>query len=315
MTNSRSLTERETIEVHKEIVANIVKAAKETKNAYLVISRGDSTLRGHYPLETQILQEELAGKDKNFIDGELIIPFFKEGGRYTIDDVHYLSNGKKLIPVGQSEFAEDRTFGYKNSNLKAWIEEKTRGKYCAESVRSVPLSMLRRLDYEGITELLLTVSSFDKVVVNATCYTDLKVFAIAFLQVLQLGKNFLARTAAGWPKVLCGIKDDVILTGKELAKGDQKNGGLIVVGSHVKKTTAQLAQLQTSRKPIAFIEFNQHLAMEPDGLEQEVLRVAEEAQKMIGQGTTAAIFTKRERIDFGTQNPEEELAITRRIAG
>jgi len=314
MTNSRSMTEEETAAVHKEIVANIVRAAKASGKTYLLISRGDSTLRGHYPLETQILYNELSQKTGDLMDGELIIPFFKEGGRFTIDDVHYYNSGNALIPVGQSEFANDRTFGFKNSNLKNWIEEKTKGTYPADNVKSVSLSMLRLLDFEGITKLLLSASSFDKIVVNSTCYTDLKVFAIAFLHALQKGKKFLARTAAGWPKVLGDIQNDVILTKEDLVKGDRKNGGLIVVGSHVKKTTEQLERLKSSSKLIVFIEFNQHLALEPSGLEQEILRVADEARKNIKQGVSVAIFTRRKRIDMGSQNPEEELIITKRIA-
>ena len=38
----------------------------------------------------------LAGKT---IDGEILCPFFKEGGRFTIDDVHYVKYGDKLIPA------------------------------------------------------------------------------------------------------------------------------------------------------------------------------------------------------------------------
>ena len=99
-----------------------------------------------------------------------------------------------------------------------------------------------------------------------------------------------------------------------MVKGEGKNGGLIVVGSHVRKTTAQLEQLRSTEKPVVFIEFNQHLALESSGLEQEAARVAAEAGKSIREGKTAAIFTRRQRIDLGSGNPEEELKITKQIA-
>ena len=40
------------------------------------------------------------------------------------------------------------------------------------------------------------------------------------------------------------------------------NGGIIIVGSHVKKTTAQLESLQESDRSICFLEFNQHLVLQ-----------------------------------------------------
>ena len=51
LTNSRSFTVEETTRVHREIASNIAAVAKETGVPFQVILRGDSTLRGHYPLE------------------------------------------------------------------------------------------------------------------------------------------------------------------------------------------------------------------------------------------------------------------------
>ena len=41
-----------------------------------MVSRGDSTLRGHYPLETQVLKETLEACTGEEIHGEIICPFF-----------------------------------------------------------------------------------------------------------------------------------------------------------------------------------------------------------------------------------------------
>ena len=42
----------------------------------MIISRGDSTLRGHYPLETQLLADGLTKNEGVVIDGEIICPVF-----------------------------------------------------------------------------------------------------------------------------------------------------------------------------------------------------------------------------------------------
>jgi hypothetical protein len=84
------------------------------------------------------------------IDGEILCPFFQEGGRYTAEDTHYLVEKGKLVPVGETEFAKDLTFGYKSSNLKSWVEEKTHGEYRAEHVLSITLEQLRSRDSSSI---------------------------------------------------------------------------------------------------------------------------------------------------------------------
>lgn len=93
---------------------------------YLLVSRGDSTLRGHYPLETETMKNTIEEISNTKFDGEILIPFFKEGGRLTIDNIHYVQYGEELVPASETEFAKDRTFGFSSSHLGEWIEEKQR---------------------------------------------------------------------------------------------------------------------------------------------------------------------------------------------
>ncbi|MFK4998613.1 four-carbon acid sugar kinase family protein [Bacillus sp. N9] len=88
------------------------------------------------------------------------MPFFKEGGRETIGDVHYVKQGDNYTPAGETEFAKDRMFGFKSSNLREYVEEKTVGKYKKETVVSVTLEELRALDFQGITDKLLSLKDF-----------------------------------------------------------------------------------------------------------------------------------------------------------
>ena len=216
LTNSRGLTAPETTKAHREMAENILQVARETGKKFVVISRSDSTLRGHYPLEPEILKDVIeAGSDQK-IDGEIIYPFFKEGGRFTIDNVHYVQEGDELVPAGETEFAKDKSFGYKASHLGEWCEEKSGGKYKAEDVTFIALEDLRNLEIDKITDQLMQVKDFNKIVVNSIDYADVKVFAIALVKAMNQGKNFIFRSAAAITKVLGGVADKPILRPDEM---------------------------------------------------------------------------------------------------
>ena len=118
----------------------------------------------------------------------------------------------------------------------------------------ISLDDLRGGNVDKITARLENVCNFGKVVVNAADYVDVELFTLALLKALAAGKNFLFRTAAAFPKIIGGVKDKPLLTKAELVDAANPNGGLIIVGSHVKKTTAQLDALK--ELPVAFIEFD-----------------------------------------------------------
>ena len=203
LTNSRGMTEAETTKIHHEIIDAVAQAAAETGKNYQFISRSDSTLRGHYPLETELLKEGVERSGKT-VDGEVLFPFFKEGGRFTIDNTHYVKYGDELVPAAQTEFAKDKTFGYTHSSIPEYVEEKTKGAYKAEKVTCIALEDLRALNIDKITEQLTNVKDFNKVCVNAIDYCDVKAFCIALYRAMAAGKSFMFRTAAGFVKVVGG---------------------------------------------------------------------------------------------------------------
>ncbi|MGG1397920.1 four-carbon acid sugar kinase family protein [Bacillus salipaludis] len=309
LTNSRGFTEEETEKAHREIADNILTVAKKLNREFIIISRGDSTLRGHYPLETKVLKESLESASEMKIDGEVILPFFKEGGRFTINNIHYVQYGEELVPAGETEFAKDRTFGYTKSNLGEWIEEKSNGEFLAENTIYISLEQLRSMKVGEIAEQLIQVSGFNKVVVNAIDEIDVKIFTIALVQAMNAGKNFLFRSAAALPKVLGGVSDKPLLTKEELVQEETGDGGLIIIGSHVKKTTEQLEELK-KLSDIQFIEFNSHLVLQPEEFKKEVNRVIETTESLIRSGKTVAVYTRRERLDLGEDKKEEELKLS-----
>ncbi|AZV55163.1 four-carbon acid sugar kinase family protein [Clostridium sp. AWRP] len=313
LTNSRGFTAAETEKAHKEISLNISKVAKKLNKDFIIISRSDSTLRGHYPLETEILKQTVEANSDVKFDGEVLMPFFKEGSRFTINNIHYVQDGEYLVPAGETEFAKDRSFGYTKSHLGEYIEEKTKGTFKTKDTTYISLEDIRALNIEGITKQLLDVKNFNKVVVNAVDYIDVKIFVTALVKAIKLGKNFMYRSAAALTKVLGGVSDKSLLTRDELIKVDSKNGGLIIVGSHVKKTTEQLEELKKCPF-IEFIEFNCHLVLDSEKFEAEVQRIIEKTEKLIASGKTAAVYTSRKRIDLGENKKEEELKLSVKIS-
>lgn len=314
LTNSRGFTSEYTKTVHEEIGRTLEKVSKETGKEYILISRSDSTMRGHYPLETSTLKNTIESiSDKKF-DGEIISPFFMEGGRYTIGNVHYVKEGDKLVPAGETEFAKDKTFGYKSSHIGEYVEEKTKGEFKAEDTTYITLEELRSLDIDGITEKLMAVENFNKIVVNAIDYLDIKIFTVAYINASLKGKNLMYRSAAAVPKVLGGVTNADLLTKEQLIEKDNHNGGIVLVGSHVNKTTLQFEDLKNTKKPMEFIEFNQHLVLEENGLEKEVERVIHIAEENIRLGKNVVVYTRRERFDLDTDDKDKQLEVSVKIS-
>ncbi|MGG1696485.1 four-carbon acid sugar kinase family protein [Bacillus zhangzhouensis] len=313
LTNSRSMTEKETAAAHETIASTIVKVAERLHQDFTIVSRGDSTLRGHFPLETEVLRTTIEQRSSLQFDGEIILPFFQEGGRFTINNIHYVQEGHDLIPAGDTEFALDRTFGFQSSHLGEWIEEKSGGTFTKENTTYISLEDIRTLRIDQIKDQLLDVKDFQKVVVNAVDYDDIKVFVTALIEAIQAGKQFIFRSAAALTKVLGGIHDQALLTRNDLIQEESQHGGLIMIGSHVKKTTEQLRALQQNEN-MAFIEFNTHLVLEPEAFQEEIDRVIQQTERLLASGQSVAVYTRRERLDLGDNRQEEELKLSVQIS-
>ncbi|MBQ1407737.1 MAG: hydroxyacid dehydrogenase [Eubacterium sp.] len=314
LTNSRGLTQSETEKVHTEIAEAAAKAYEMTGVPYLFISRSDSTLRGHFPLETRVLKENFERLSGIKIDGEILMPFFKEGGRFTIDDIHYVKYGDELVPAADTEFAKDRTFGYKSLTMQDYVEEKTGGEFKADTVLAIGLDELRAVDIDGIKEKLMAVTGYGKVIVNAIDYGDVKVFAIALYRAMKEGKRFMARTAAGFVKVMGGVTDRPLLSREDMVTETSGAGGVIVVGSHTAKTTAQLGEL-LKLDGIVPVEFRSSAVLDGDeAFYAEVARCVAEEEKIIRSGKTSVCFTERVVLDLPDDTPESALVRSVKIS-
>ena len=313
MTNSRGFTAEETTKAHLEIAAVVDEVSKETGKEYIFISRSDSTLRGHYPLETEILAAEYEKNTGSIIDGEIMCPFFKEGGRFTIDNVHYVKYGDDLVPANETEFAKDKTFGYKAANMNDYIEEKTGGKFKADSVIGISLEDIHDVNIDKIEEQLMAVKDFNKIIVNAIDYVDVKVFCVAMYRAMAKGKVFMFRTAAGIVKVMGGVTDQPLLTREQMIVKDTDNGGIIVIGSHTDKTTRQMEALKANDK-IRFVELDASLVKDEEAFAKAVDDCIKIEEECIAAGQTVCVYTSRVLITADTGDKEDELRLSVKIS-
>ncbi|KAA1282663.1 MAG: hypothetical protein EGP12_06585, partial [SAR202 cluster bacterium] len=173
--NTRAKTEEQAVKINTDLGMEFSKLSRQLKIPISVISRSDSTLRGHFPAEVDALAEGMG----NSHDGIIFIPFFIQGGRYTIDNVQYVSDGSMLAPVAQTPFAKDSAFGYESSNLCDWIEEKTQGKVSSEEVIAISIDEIRIGGPDVVEEKLKQVNRNDICIINSADMRDLDVVALA----------------------------------------------------------------------------------------------------------------------------------------
>lgn len=306
LTNSRSLPEAEASDLNREIALNLRAAAFHAGRGLSVVSRSDSTLRGHFPAEMDALAGSLGERSAPWV----LVPFFEAGGRRTINDVHYLTEVGKLLPVGDSAFARDPVFGYRASNLRDWVEEKTRGRVPATAVHSISLDEIRMGGPNKVRERLSRLGPADVCIVNSASQRDLETFVLGALLAEAQGGRFLYRTAASFVAARGGIATRAPLTATDL-KLPPGSGGLVVVGSHVEKTTAQLQRLLSGRKVCA-LEISVEKLLNPSARGAEISRVAERADVALVGGEEVVLHTSRDLVTGMTTN--DNLNIGRSIS-
>lgn len=312
LTNSRSLPGDRARAMNIEIATNLARAARESGREFDLISRGDSTLRGHYPVETDALAETLERETGVKFDGVILLPFFAEGGRFTVHDTHWVQEGEMLTPAGRTEFARDPSFGYSSSDLRHWVAEKTAGRHAADEVISVSLEAIRNGGPGEVARILGGAQGGGPVIVNCVSERDLRVVVTGLLRSEAAGKRFLFRTAASFVKARGGFADRKLLGATELnSDGGVGRGGLVVVGSYIRKSSEQLEAARLLPN-VAAIELNSARILDPATREREIGLAAEAAGVAITGGKTGLVFTSRGLIKGATG--EESLQISRSVS-
>lgn len=313
-TNARSLVEYDAVRINQEIVSWAVEASQTTGRDFVVISRSDSSLRGHYPAEPAAIRQILEEAGHQTIDGEIICPFFPEAGRITFENVHYIRENDELIPVSETEFAKDAVFGYRHSDLTLYVEEKTKGRIKAYQVNTVPIELLRQSNTRRVMKMLQQVKDFEKVIVNCSTYNELKCFVTALLQAERTGKRFVFRTAASFVKIYGYISDKPLLRPIELAPylDNSSNAILTIVGSHTAKSTRQLNAL-LEQPAIVPIEVDTSQLLNDEKVSYIVHQAVLACDKAMLYGHPV-LFTSRKVVTSQSQDVEEKLIVSRRIS-
>ncbi|OAO24836.1 four-carbon acid sugar kinase family protein [Mammaliicoccus lentus] len=304
LTNSRALNALETTQLHQELSKNIENISLKLNKPYLIISRGDSTLRGHFYLEPKVLNDA-ASKPFNAV---FYLPEFFEGDRFTYKGVHYLKEDNQYIPVSESEFANDTTFGFNSKSMADFIEEKSQGEIKSENVFHITLDQIRNREKEEILSTFDTLSNFDAVVVDALNDEDMDYFTACLVKYLKShNKRFIFRTAASFVKSICETPGEIINL-KNYKKNS--NGGVIIVGSHVKKSSSQLNHL-LENTDINAIEFDVK-AVTQSSLQDYIDKLTIEVKNIIAKGKDVVIYTSRDVIK--TDDLTNNLSISTNIS-
>ncbi|WP_214406366.1 four-carbon acid sugar kinase family protein [Pseudonocardia lacus] len=248
LTNTRSLAPDRAAARDREVVRACLAASAAEGVPLVFASRGDSTLRGHFPLETDVVGEVLA-EHGGAVDAVLLAPAFTDAGRLTVRGVHHVRTPEGLVPVADSEFARDATFGYRSSRLADWVEEKSGGRIPAGAVLELTVDAIRPGTTGELAAVLTGVRDGGVVAVDAAVDDDLRAVALAVLAAERAGARLVYRIGPSFVRARTGQDahppvDDAALVG--LVGSDAH--GLVVVGSHVALTSTQLARLAERRR-------------------------------------------------------------------
>nr|WP_299337602.1 four-carbon acid sugar kinase family protein [Allomuricauda sp.] len=302
LTNSRSLQRGNANALAKLIGGRLKKVSEKVGKELLVISRSDSTLRGHYPNEVEALEEVLELKNPIHV----IAPAFFEGGRYTFGDVHYVKEGNQFIPCGETPFAQDNTFGYTSSNLRDWIVEKYGNRLSEESFASYSVSSLRN-NQEGLRQKLESIQT-THLVVNAVSYHDLQQAALICL---NTDRPILLRTAASFVNAIGGIVPKDCLKTSEVITKNNTNGALFIVGSYVPKTTEQLNHLKENSNAY-FLELDANLVLNDSSFDRHLEGLLENLEHKISEGMDVVMHTSRTVVKGNSK--EESLDLVNKVS-
>ncbi|HET7668434.1 MAG TPA: four-carbon acid sugar kinase family protein [Mycobacterium sp.] len=293
LTNTRSLSEADAAERNSQVVAALAEAARlEGEVPFVILSRSDSTMRGYFPLETDVVSAELA-KLGIAVDGVVICPAYFEPGRVTVDSVHWMRTDDGMIPVAHSEFAKDASFGYFNSDLRDWVEEKTGGRISRSDVATVTLTDIREGGPERVQEIFSGLTAGQPVVVDAADDADFQLVVLALIRAEADGKTFVYRSGPSFVRARTGQRPTPAIDATRLAEivtranSDRPTDGrpsvrhgLIVVGSHVGLTTRQLDHLRAAGQ-ILELELDVPTLLEPGARDQHVIGIAAEAADLL----------------------------------
>ena len=311
LTNSRSLTAEQAARVTEDVAADLLAVGAGLGGPVDVVSRSDSTLRGHVVEEVDALRQAHRRLTGTAVDGVLFVPAFFEAGRFTNGDVHYATVGGAPTPVSSTEFARDSSFGYSTADLRGFLAERSGGRIAAGDVRSIGLADIRRGGPDRVAEILASVSGGAYVVVNATEDADLDVVVLGLIEAQRRGRTFVHRTGPSFVRALAGIDPRPPLTPADVwPEGRPPGHGLLVVGSHVGLTNDQVAAVRQRRRMVP-VELSAPALLDPRERDAHVSA----ATSAVTEGLADSdVLLMTSRTLLRAAGPEANLAIARTVS-
>jgi uncharacterized protein YgbK (DUF1537 family) len=311
LTNTRSLSEADAVELNTRIGRMLFELSDRLDAPIDVVSRSDSTLRGHVIAEVRALDAVRREATGRGFDGVLLVPAYFEAGRFTAGNVHWARVGADVLPVSETEFARDATFGYAASDLRDFVAEKSGGTIGPGEVLCITHDDIRLGGPARVAEVLAGVTGCGFVVVNAVEYADLEVVVLGLLEVEAAGRSFLCRSGPSFVQALAGLDPRDPLGASDLwAAGRPGGHGLVVVGSHIGLTSRQVA-VARGRGGLAEVELDVAAVADParrDGHVAEATRLVVSAL----DHSDVLLVTSRE-LRRG-RDAAESLEISRRVS-
>jgi uncharacterized protein YgbK (DUF1537 family) len=335
LTNTRSLDPAEAAARNEEIVRNALAAAGNTAGNTAgsadekalrlgFVSRSDSTLRGHYPLEPDVIAATVAAETGEATDGVVIVPAFPDAGRVTIGGVHYMrgtgAEAGTLTPVAETEFARDASFGFANSEMAKYVEEKSQGRFAADSVIVLDLNIIRAgaaaadpaISAKAIADAIESATDSTPIVADIVTENDFRALSLGLEEAERRGKKLLYRVGPPFVRGRIGQEIRAQLSGEEAYAGNTPSeaGGLIVVGSHVGVTTRQLKALTEQHSAARIVEIDVEKLLGDSAasyLDETVDTVVESLR-------TGDVIVHTSRLLIKTDDAAESLRIARTVS-
>ncbi|MCD4851750.1 hypothetical protein LN996_13090 [Arthrobacter sp. AK01] len=329
LTNTRSLDPAEAAARNEEIVRNALSAAAAGDGTgprlrLGFVSRSDSTLRGHYPLEPDVIAATVAAQTGEATDGVVIVPAFPDAGRVTIGGVHYMrgtgEDSGSLTPVAETEFAKDASFGFKNSEMAKYVEEKSQGRFPASDVIVLDLNIIRAgasaqdptISAKAIADALESATNSTPIVADIVTENDFRALALGLEEAERRGKKLLYRVGPPFVRGRIGQEIRTALTSEEAFAGNTPStaGGLIVVGSHVGVTTRQLNDLTAAHGSARTIEIDVEKLLEAEA-DAYIETVVSDVVDALRQGD---VIVHTSRLLIKTDDAAASLKIARTVS-
>ena len=272
------------------LVSSAAAAGRAQLPGARLVLRGDSTLRAHLWEEYEALRAvAFPGRAEVPL---LLVPALPAAGRVTVGGVHLLERDGQRVRLDRTEYARDGQLAYSDSELARWADERSGGRLAAADAVSLPLARVRAPG--AAVEIAAAIATAARagrpavVVPDAETDADLETIADGLRAAETAGTPVIVRCAPAFAAVLTRSAAHSLRP-----PPDGGRGVLVVCGSFVPATTAQLERLAV-RYPGAVVSAHVRALAGPEA-EAEIERIASAARERIARDGLAVVATERER--------------------